>query len=254
MRFRGSGSASGTELVKGVSFEVGRREIVGLVGESGSRKSLTAMSIADLVPEGVVAEADEIRIGGTDMLAGPNPAQLARDIALIYQDPMSSYNPALKVGFQLTEGARKHLGMTGAQARTALIERFWQLRISEPDKRVDQHSYELSGGMLQRAMIASALLSQPKLIIADEPTTALDVTVQAEVLRQFATVVEDLDASMLFISHDLGVVEALCDRVFVMYQGEIVEELTAEQLERGEATHPYTRKLLDAAAFVEVAK
>lgn len=247
-------SASGLELVKGVSFEVRQGEILGLVGESGSGKSLTAMSIADLVPEGVVAEADEILIGGNDMLRGASASQLARDIALVYQDPMSSFNPALKVGKQLTESARTHFGMNQTTARTALVEQFKRLRISEPENRFDQHPYELSGGMLQRAMIASALLSEPKLIIADEPTTALDVTVQAEVLKQFVAVTDSLGAAMLFISHDLGVVEALCDRVCVMYKGEIVEELTSEQLRDRDVQHPYTKKLLDAAAFVEVIK
>ena len=245
-------SASGLELVKGVSFDVHQGEILGLVGESGSGKSLTAMSIADLVPEGVVASANHLTIGGNDMLASPSAKQLAQDIALVYQDPMSSFNPALKVGTQLTESARTHFGMSKKTARQALVDRFRQLRITQPGKRIDQHPHELSGGMLQRAMIASALLSTPKLIIADEPTTALDVTVQAEVLRQFVEVTESLDAAMLFISHDLGVVEALCDRVCVMYLGEIVEVLTAEQLRNRDVQHPYTKKLLAAAAFVEV--
>lgn len=247
-------TGDGMELVKGVSFDVAPGEIVALVGESGSGKSLTAMSIAGLVPEGVVATADAIRVAGHDML-GPVPrADLARDIALVYQDPMSTYNPTLKLDVQLTEVARAHLGMSRSDSRKALAERFEQLRISEPDRRGRQHPHELSGGMLQRAMIASALLSDSKIIIADEPTTALDVTVQAEVLRQFVSATTKLHASMLFISHDLKVVEALCDRIMVMYQGEIVEELTQQQLLDREITHPYTQKLLDAANYVEASE
>lgn len=243
--------ASGVPLVKGISFDVKPGEILGLVGESGSGKSLTAMSVANLVPEGVISSAAELTVGAHDMLREPAPAQLAQDIALVYQDPISTFNPSLRLGTQLTEAARSHFGMSRRESREALIKKFEQLHITDPKKRVTQHPHELSGGMLQRAMIASSLMAAPKLIIADEPTTALDVTVQAEVLRQFVTVTEDLGAAMLFISHDLGVVEALCDRVLVMYHGEIVEEVTAQQLRDRDVTHPYTKKLLAAAEYVE---
>jgi peptide/nickel transport system permease protein len=246
-------TGSGVELVKGISFDVERGEIVGLVGESGSGKSLTSMSVAGLVPEGVRAVADGLYAAGHDML-GPVPrSDLARDVALVYQDPISTFNPALRLDRQLTEVARTHLGMSRRTARASLVERFTQLRITKPELRMRQHPHELSGGMLQRAMIASALIADSKLIVADEPTTALDVTVQAEVLRQFVTATESLDAAMLFISHDLKVVEAVCDRVLVMYHGEIVEELTREQLRTRAVTHPYTRKLLAASDYVEAA-
>ncbi|TLQ01049.1 dipeptide/oligopeptide/nickel ABC transporter permease/ATP-binding protein [Nesterenkonia salmonea] len=244
-------AANGTELVKGIDFDVRRREIVGLVGESGSGKSLTAMTLCGLTPEGVTATAGTLVAAGHNMLEPVSSRELAQDIALVYQDPMSTFNPALKLNTQLTEVARTHLGMRPSRARRKLIERFEQLKITSPEHRIGQHPHELSGGMLQRAMIASSLLAEAKLIVADEPTTALDVTVQAEVLRQFVSATQELDASVLFISHDLGVVEALCDRVLVMYRGEIVEELTAEQLGSRRVEHPYTRKLLDAAEYVE---
>jgi ABC-type dipeptide/oligopeptide/nickel transport system ATPase component/ABC-type dipeptide/oligopeptide/nickel transport system permease subunit len=241
----------GEPLVHGVSFDVGEGEIVGLVGESGSGKSLTAMTAAGLVPDGVNAAAGEITAAGHDLLGAAPPAALARDIALIYQDPVSSFNPALRIGSQLTEVPRVHGGLSRRSARDALAEKFGLLRISDPRKRVRQYPHELSGGMLQRAMIASSLLTDAKLLIADEPTTALDVTVQAEVLRQFVAASESLGAAVLFISHDLGVVEALCDRVLVMRQGRIIESLTREQLAAGRAEHPYTRSLLAAAEYLE---
>ncbi|WP_238385164.1 ATP-binding cassette domain-containing protein [Nesterenkonia muleiensis] len=247
-------SAAGQQLVKGVSLRVKKGEIVGLVGESGSGKSLTAMSAAGLVPEGVTASADELRAAGHDMLRHPKSGDLARDVALVYQDPMSSFNPALKLNSQLTEVSRVHLGATRRQARLELAEKFAQLNISAPERRGEQHPYELSGGMLQRAMISSALVTEAKLIVADEPTTALDVTVQAEVLRQFVGAAERLGAGVLFISHDLGVVEALCDRVVVMRHGEVIEELTCDQLTAEEVQHPYTQKLLDAAKFTDVSE
>ena len=139
----------------------------------------------------------------------------------------------------------------GKKSRAELVHKFRQLQISNPEKRVSQRAHELSGGMLQRAMISSALLTEAKVIIADEPTTALDVTVQAEVLRQFVNASESLDAAVLFISHDLGVIGALCDRVLVMKEGEVVEELTRTQLHHENIRHPYTKSLLEAAKYVK---
>ncbi|MEQ3548956.1 dipeptide/oligopeptide/nickel ABC transporter permease/ATP-binding protein [Pseudonocardia nematodicida] len=244
-------TAAGRELVAGVSFDVGPGEIVGLVGESGSGKSLTAMSAAGLVPDGVAATAGRVTAAGHDLLGPVSPGDLARDVALVYQDPISTFNPALTLESQLTEVPRVHLGVHRRRAREALAESFRELRISSPDTRGRQHPHELSGGMLQRAMIAAALLTEAKLIIADEPTTALDVTVQAEVLRRFVAAKDTLGAGMLFISHDLAVVEALCDRTLVMRGGQVVEELTRDQLARREVTHPYTRSLLAATRYLE---
>lgn len=245
-------SAAGEELVCDVNLQVAPGEVVGLVGESGSGKSLTAMSAAGLVPEGVTATVEELTAVGHDLLDRPGQSQLAQDVALIYQEPMSSFNPALNLGSQLTEVPRVHLRKSRSRARQELVDKFTQLRISKPGQRVRQHPHELSGGMLQRAMISSALVTEAKLFIADEPTTALDVTVQAEVLREFVSAAETLDAGVLFISHDLGVVEHLCDRVLVMRHGEVIEELSREQLAAEDVHHPYTQTLLEAARFTDV--
>lgn len=244
-------TASGTELVKGVSFDIQAGETVALVGESGSGKSLTAMTVSGLVPEGVNAYATSIRVAGHDMLSSPNRTKLARDIGLIYQDPTSTFNPALKLNTQLTEVLRTHLGRSKQAARDALVRKLDELKVSKPEMRTRQRAHELSGGMLQRAMIASSLLTESKVLVADEPTTALDVTVQVDVLRNFVGAVNELDASVLFISHDLGVVRELADRVIVMYQGEIVEHLSSQELTYEGARHWYTKKLLDAAKYVE---
>ena len=237
-------------LVQNVTFNIAPGEILGLVGESGSGKSMTAMSAAGLIPDGVNATADILQVARHNLLGRTSPSDVARDVAMIYQDPMSSFNPALSLGSQLTEVSRVHLRQNRKRSRTELMEKFRQLQISNPKQRVSQRSHELSGGMLQRAMISAALLTEAKVIIADEPTTALDVTVQAEVLRQFVNASESLGAAVLFISHDLGVVEALCDRVLVMKTGKVVEELTRQQLSRGIIKHPYTKSLLEAAKYV----
>ena len=241
----------GASLVKNVTLDIGPGEILGLVGESGSGKSLTAMSAAGLIPDGVNATAQILQVAGHNLLDRTNPSDIARDVAMVYQDPMSSFNPALSLGSQLTEVPRVHLRQSRKKSRAELVHKFRQLQISNPEKRVSQRAHELSGGMLQRAMISSALLTEAKVIIADEPTTALDVTVQAEVLRQFVNASESLDAAVLFISHDLGVIGALCDRVLVMKEGEVVEELTRTQLHHENIRHPYTKSLLEAAKYVK---
>ncbi|KTR95851.1 peptide ABC transporter ATP-binding protein [Microbacterium testaceum] len=236
----------GKTLVDGISFEIGRGEILGLVGESGSGKSMTAMSLARLQADGVRVDAELLRLGDLDLLSGGHRSRLAREIGLVYQDPGSTFNPALRMGAQLTEVARVHLGLSRRAARDTLRDRLGEMRIREPQTVMGQHPFQLSGGMLQRATIASSLVTDPALLIADEPTTALDVTVQADVLRQLKHLNSDHGTAVLFISHDIGVVEALCDRVLVMRGGDIVERLTAEQLRRREVEHPYTRALLAA--------
>jgi ABC-type dipeptide/oligopeptide/nickel transport system ATPase component len=171
---------------------------------------------------------------------------MATTIGIVYQDPGTTFNPALRMGTQLGAVLRRHLGASRSEARERVVEALTAVQISEPEQRLGQHPHELSGGMRQRAMIAAAVMVRPQLIIADEPTTALDVTVQAEVLREFKRVNAVTGSSMLFVSHDLGVVQELCDRVLVMKEGQIVEELTADDLRTGTATHPYTRALLAA--------
>ncbi|GAB3465786.1 ATP-binding cassette domain-containing protein [Actinophytocola sediminis] len=236
----------GTELVAGISFEIGRGEILGLVGESGSGKSLTALSLARLLPEGLAASATELRAGSVDLLDRPTRRELADAVAMIYQDPGTTFNPALRMGAQLTEVLRVHRGKSKSEARAIIAELLAGVHITDPDRLLRSHPYELSGGMRQRAMIAAALAAEPALLIADEPTTALDVTVAAGILTELARIRDETDTAMLFISHDLGVVADLCDRVLVMKDGAIVEELTNEALRAGEVRDPYTRMLLNA--------
>lgn len=240
----------GIPLVKGVSLSIHAGEVVGLVGESGSGKSLTAMSIAGLLPEDLTVTARSMRLGELNLLKKNDPRTLATSIGLVYQDPGTSFNPALRIGSQLTEVSRVHLRQPKKTAYARMVKALADIRITEPEKRMNQHPHELSGGMLQRSMIASTLVTDPRLIIADEPTTALDVTVQAEVLRQFRTINREMGTAMLFISHDIGVVQALCDKVIVMNGGKILERLTGDQLAAGNVRHPYTKALLAATPSI----
>lgn len=240
----------GVPLVKGVSLSIHAGEVVGLVGESGSGKSLTAMSIAGLLPEELVVTARTMRLGELNLLKKNDPRALATSIGLVYQDPGTSFNPALRMGSQLTEVSRVHLRQSRKTAYARMVKALADIRITEPEKRMNQHPHELSGGMLQRAMIASTLVTDPRLIIADEPTTALDVTVQADVLRQFRSINREIGTAMLFISHDIGVVQALCDKVIVMNGGKILERLTGAQLAAGDVKHPYTKALLAATPSI----
>ena len=239
--------ADGVELVKGISFTVGRGEIVGIVGESGSGKSLTAMALAQLLPETLEVSASELSLGGLDLLGPVDRATLAKRISLVYQDPGTTFNPVVRMGTQLTEVSRSHLGHSRRRARTEATDALKALQITMAEARMSQLPHELSGGMRQRAMISTTLVTRPELIIADEPTTALDVTVQAGVLREFKRLNREQGTAILFISHDIEVVEALCDTVLVMSAGEIVERVSADDLARRAVQHPYTRRLLEAS-------
>ncbi|MER5985142.1 dipeptide/oligopeptide/nickel ABC transporter permease/ATP-binding protein [Streptomyces sp. NPDC001787] len=231
----------GREAVRGVSLSVGAGEAVGLVGESGSGKSLTALALADLVPHpGRVTGT--LRFDGHDLRADP---RLGTALAMVFQDPMASLNPALRVGRQLAEVAEVHLGRSRRQASARAVDRLGAVRIPSPERRAGQRPHEFSGGMRQRAVIAMGLMGDPKLIIADEPTTALDVAVQQQVLGLLAEVRADSGAALLLISHDLAVVAQVCERVLVMYGGLIVENLPVTELAGG-AAHPYTRALVGA--------
>ncbi|MFC8127440.1 dipeptide/oligopeptide/nickel ABC transporter permease/ATP-binding protein [Streptomyces sp. NPDC057302] len=232
--------------VRELSLTVHAREIVGLLGESGSGKSMTAAAIGQLIPYPGHVTAARYRLCGTEVKtldAHDRRKLLGSSLAMVFQDPTASLNPALRIGGQLAEVATVHAGATKAQARQRAIERLDQVRIREPEHTAAQHPHELSGGMRQRAVIAMGLMGTPQLIIADEPTTALDVTVQREVLRLLREVVDDSGAGALFISHDIAVVSELCDRVVVMYAGRIVEELSVHKL-ADQAAHPYTRALV----------
>jgi len=239
-------------LVRGVSIDIGCGEVVGLVGESGSGKSVTAMAIARLLAPGLQWSADRLEVNGRD-LSDPGrkpPVELASDIGIVFQDPSSCFNPALHIGTQITEVARVHGRVGKAEARQMAVERLREARVSSPEVRLKQYPHELSGGMRQRAMIAMALLSSPALLIADEPTTALDVTVQADVLRLLHQVNRRHQTAVLLISHDIKVISAMCQRVCVMYAGRVVEELPVEALRTGRVHHPYTKALLSATPDV----
>lgn len=247
LRVEFPGEHGPVRAVRGVSFAVQQGEIVGIVGASGSGKSMTALAVAQLVDDPGRVEASALRFLGVDLQNAPK-ARLRRllgtSMAMVFQDPMSSFNPTMRMGDQLAEVATEHAGVRRREALAMAADRLAAVRITQPKRRVRQYPYEFSGGMRQRAMIGMGVMLSPRLIIADEPTTALDVTVQSQVLDLLRAIREQDGASVLFISHDISVVAELCDRVLVMYNGEIVEELRASDL--SSARHPYTRALLAA--------
>jgi oligopeptide transport system ATP-binding protein len=233
--------------VDGVSFEVRRGEVFAIVGESGSGKSVTAMSILTLLPQPpAVIEADAVDWKGEDLLAaGEKRMRSIRggEIAMIFQDPLTALNPVHTVGKQIGEMVRIHEGGSKKEARERAIEMLGLVGIPNPAQRVEMHPHEFSGGMRQRAMIAMAIACKPDLLIADEPTTALDVTVQAQVLEVLMSIKDEIDSAIVLITHDLGVVAGLADRVMVMYAGREVEVGTADEVFY-HTRHPYTLGLL----------
>ncbi len=235
--------------VDGVSFHVGAGETVGVVGESGCGKSVTALSILRLVrAPGRVEAGSAIRFEGKDLLAlGERDMQHVRGnrIAMVFQEPMTALNPVFTVGDQIAEVARIHAGMSRREAWQKAIEMLRLVGIPAPEQRASEYPHQLSGGMRQRVVIAMALVMNPALVIADEPTTALDVTIQAQILELLADLTKRLGTSILLITHDLGVVAENCSRVIVMYAGEVVEESVTTEL-FAHAHHPYTEGLLGA--------
>ncbi|MEV1001510.1 dipeptide/oligopeptide/nickel ABC transporter permease/ATP-binding protein [Nonomuraea sp. NPDC050202] len=248
------GAGNPIHAVRGVTFAVRDGEAVGVVGESGSGKSMTALAVARLLEEPIRVEAGHLAFAGEDLLAAGDSASLRKrlgtSLAVVFQDPMTSFNPVHRVGPQLAEVSRFHQGLSRKAAFARAVDRLRAVRIREPERRARQHPFEFSGGMRQRAMIGMGLMGTPRLIIADEPTTALDVTVQQQVLGLLAEVRRDTGAALLLISHDVSVVTDVCDRVLVMYAGRIVEELPARGL-RTLARHPYTRALVAAVPDME---
>ncbi|GIH22651.1 peptide ABC transporter ATP-binding protein [Acrocarpospora phusangensis] len=248
------GAQNPIRAVRGVTFAVRDGEAVGVVGESGSGKSLTALAVARLIEQPIRVEADHLVFAGEDLMAGGDPESLRKrlgtSLAVVFQDPMTSFNPAHRVGPQLAEVSRFHQGLSRRAAFARAVDRLRAVKIREPERRARQYPFEFSGGMRQRAMIGMGLMGTPRLIIADEPTTALDVTVQRQVLELLAEVRRDTGAALLLISHDVSVVTDVCDRVLVMYAGRIVEELPAADL-RTLARHPYTRALVAAVPDME---
>jgi oligopeptide/dipeptide ABC transporter ATP-binding protein len=233
--------------VDGVDLRVERGRTLGIVGESGCGKSVTALSIMGLVPQppGRIA-AGEVLFEGEDLLKAP--AQRLRDLrgdklAMIFQEPMTSLNPAFTVGDQITEALLRHRDIGKEEAKNAAIGMLRRVRIPSPERRAKDYPHQLSGGMRQRVMIAMALACNPKLLIADEPTTALDVTIQAQILELMRALREELGTAIILISHDLGVIAELADEVAVMYAGRIVERCAVGRL-FAEPQHPYTVGLL----------
>ncbi|MGZ7440602.1 ABC transporter ATP-binding protein [Paenibacillus sp. TH7-28] len=235
------------KAVDGVSFTVRKGETLGIVGESGCGKSITSLSIMQLLPKrvGRIA-AGEIRFEGKNLLtASAREMRQIRGnrIAMIFQEPMTSLNPVFKVGKQVSEAARYHLKIGKQEARRRVVEMLAKVGIPRPEKIFDQYPHQLSGGMRQRVMIAMAMVCNPSLLIADEPTTALDVTIQAQILDLMRDLQSKEGTSIMMITHDLGVVSEMCDRVVIMYAGQVVEETDVKTLFR-EPRHPYTRGLL----------
>jgi len=235
--------------VDGVSFEIGAGETVGLVGESGCGKSVTALSLLRLIrPPGRIESGSAIQFGGKDLVSLDEKSMRAirgARIAMVFQEPMTALNPVFTVGDQIAEVVRVHKGGSKQEARQRAIEMLETVGIPSPRDRVDDYPHQLSGGMRQRVVIAMALVMNPALVIADEPTTALDVTIQAQILELLRSLQQKFGTSILLITHDLGVVAETASRVIVMYGGEIVEQALVGALFAA-AHHPYTEGLLNA--------
>ena len=235
-----------TVAVDGVSFDVQAGQVVGLVGESGCGKSVTSMAIMRLLPRRGVRVSGTVTMDGEDLLT-LSDAQMrdrrGRDLSMVFQDPLSALNPVIPIGLQVTEVLRRHRGMDREKARTAAAELLDRVGIPDARRRLASYPHEFSGGMRQRALIAIALACQPRLLIADEPTTALDVTIQAQILELLRELVRETGAALIMITHDLGVVAGLCDMVNVLYGGKIVERAQRNRL-FGTPRHPYTHGLL----------
>jgi peptide/nickel transport system ATP-binding protein len=242
------------DAVRDVSFEVSRRETLALVGESGCGKSLTALSVMGLLPAGVGRiSSGRIMVDGVDMTAADEAGRQAMRgdrIGMIFQEPMTSLNPVLPVGFQIAEALIEHRGMSRRQAQKRALELMELVRIPAASQRLDAYPHQFSGGMRQRVMIAIALACSPKVLIADEPTTALDVTIQAQVLALLADLQAKEGLAVLLITHNLGVVASVADRVMVMYGGDVVESGPVKAFFR-RPTHPYSEALLAAMPRVD---
>ncbi len=242
------------EAVRGVSFEVAEGETLALVGESGCGKSLTALSVMGLLPANVGRiSAGRIEVDGVDMTAAAEPdrqAMRGNRIGMVFQEPMTSLNPVLPVGFQIAEALVAHRGMDRREARAAALRLMERVRIPSAADRLDAYPHEFSGGMRQRVMIAIALACSPKVLIADEPTTALDVTIQAQVLALIAELQRRERLAVLLITHNLGVVASVAQRVMVMYGGDVVESAPVDRF-FANPTHPYSEALLRAMPRVD---
>ena len=241
----GRGSEKRTVL-KGISFHVAAGEVVGMVGESGSGKSLTAQALLRLLPQAAHITSGKILFQGEELLTKSEremEAVRGAKIGIVFQDPTSFLNPLMKIGAQLTEGLLRHRGVSKSAALQIAEGLLEQMGLADAKQRLGQYPHEFSGGMRQRILIAMALACEPPLLIADEPTTALDVTTQAQILELLKAIQRQRKMGLLFITHDLGVVAGLCDRVLVMQHGEIVESAPVDQL-FSNPQHPFTQELL----------
>ena len=234
------------QAVRSVSYTLHKGEVLGIVGESGSGKSVSSHGILRLTPDTGKVKSGEILFHGKDILKmSKKELQELRGnkIAMIFQDPMTSLDPLFTVEYQLNESLKKHTSLNAQERKARMIELLKLVGINQPERRVKQYPYEFSGGMRQRVMIAMALSCDPELLIADEPTTALDVTIQAQIVELLKELKDKLGMAIIFITHDLGVVSEICDKIIVMYAGKIVEEGTSRQIFY-ERKHPYTEGLL----------
>ena len=251
LSLRLAGSANPASLVQSVSFEVQEGECLALIGESGCGKTLTSMAVLGLLPKAIQVESGSVRLQGSEML-GRSERDYARirgkSIGAIFQDPMSSLDPTMKIGDQIAESRRIHLGEERGDGLRHAVELLDRVGIANAQSRLDSYPFELSGGMQQRVMIAAAIACEPTILIADEPTTALDVTVQAGVLDLLRNLQADLGLAVLLVTHDLGVVADFSDRVAVMYAGQIVERGTTRELLDDLPMHPYTKALAASVA------
>lgn len=238
-----------TRIVEDLSLEVAPGERFGIVGESGSGKSLTLRAVAGLLPRGVEVLSGSIRYDGRELVGMP-AAQRRRlmgpEIAMVFQEPMTALNPVVRVGDQIAEGPRRHLGLSKADAAQLAVETMARTGIPDPVRRARAYPHELSGGLRQRIMIAMAVACGPRLLLCDEPTTALDVTVQHQVLKVLEGLCDDTGTALVFVTHDLAVVNQTCSDVAVMYSGHVVESGSVRDV-LGDPRHPYTKGLLDSA-------
>ena len=240
-------------VIRDISFEIHENETLCMVGESGCGKSVTTLSVMGLLPENGAVRSGSIKLCGEELL-GMSPRQLGqvrgKKMGMIFQEPMTSLNPLLTIGYQLTEGLRQHHGMSKAEAHATAVSYLEKVGIANAEERMKQFPFQLSGGLRQRIMIAMMMSLQPRLLIAYEPTTALDVTIQKQVLLLLNRLKQDMKTGILFITHDLGVVAQIADRVIVLYSGSKVEEGATRQIFEN-PLHPYTNGLIAAVPNVD---
>ncbi len=246
--------AGTVNAVNGISFNLERGKVLGIVGESGSGKSVTAYSIMQvLAPTATISPESSIKLDGQELVgAGEKVMKTVRGnkVSIIFQDPMTSLNPTYTIGHQLMEAILLHTNRNKQQAKERAVEMLRLVNVNDPEKRIKQYPHELSGGMRQRVMIAMALACEPDILIADEPTTALDVTIQAQILELMKSLQQELNMAIIMITHDLGVVAQMCDEVIVMYAGSICEQGTADEIFYN-PQHEYTKGLLNSIPTVD---